>query len=191
MLSQTGGPVPEQEETAREEFDHASDESDATTQDDSDSDESDSDESEGPTEMDETNQQAESALFLQQLLQALGHPNFMPELEQSDSHDGLCERMRAHVSVDAVANAFENVDRAHFIGEENMEAREQAYADRPYRAGMVHLSAPSIYAQALEALNISPGLSFLNIGCATLLTALFEQRALPLRPAECMHPPTL
>ncbi|CAN0486071.1 unnamed protein product, partial [Hapterophycus canaliculatus] len=38
-----------------------------------------------------------------------------------------------------------------------------AYFNRPIQHGDVHLSAPFIYADALEELNPKPGMSFLNI----------------------------
>ncbi len=48
--------------------------------------------------------------------------------------------------------------RAHLL------AGTGAYLDMPIRQHGVHLSAPSIYGVALEALCLAPGLSFLNIG---------------------------
>lgn len=38
-----------------------------------------------------------------------------------------------------------------------------AYLNRPVQNGDVHLSAPFIYADALEELRPKPGMSFLNI----------------------------
>lgn len=42
--------------------------------------------------------------------------------------------------------------------------RSLAYADRPFRHEHVHISAPHMYATVLEQLELSEGLSFLNIG---------------------------
>ena len=129
---------------------------------------------------------AEGALFLQHLLHALGHPALLQD-ERSSSHEELCARMREQLSDDDVAAAFTAVDRAHFVGEENVEAgaEESVYSDRPFRGGFVHLSAPSIYAQCLEALELREGLSFLNVGSGTgYLSALAAQM---LGPHACHH----
>jgi protein-L-isoaspartate(D-aspartate) O-methyltransferase len=63
--------------------------------------------------------------------------------------------------------AFEAVDRGHFWPLKNGVNDGVCYLDGPLRHGRLHMSAPSIYAQALEALQPRPGLSFLNIGSGT------------------------
>lgn len=63
--------------------------------------------------------------------------------------------------------AFEAVDRGHFWPLKNGVHDGVCYLDGPLRHGRLHLSAPSIYAQSLEALDLKPGLSFLNIGSGT------------------------
>jgi len=61
--------------------------------------------------------------------------------------------------------AFQAVDRQHFWP---AESGELAYADMPLRSGRLHLSAPHIYAKALESLMpLTPGMSFLNVGSGT------------------------
>ena len=42
-----------------------------------------------------------------------------------------------------------------------------AHADQPLREDHVHISAPHIYGTALEALELEPGQSFLNLGSGT------------------------
>lgn len=42
--------------------------------------------------------------------------------------------------------------------------RIQAYTDRPFKKGKIHLSAPHMYATVLEALDLRAGKSFLNVG---------------------------
>lgn len=67
-------------------------------------------------------------------------------------------------SEEAIA-AFRAVDRRHFWVEGSTEL---VYADMPLRYGRLHLSAPQIYAEALESLMpLSPGMSFLNVGSGT------------------------
>merc|ERR1719277_882780 len=67
-------------------------------------------------------------------------------------------------SEDCIA-AFEAVDRQNYWP---AEGGKLAYADMPLRSGRLHLSAPHIYAKALESLlPLRPGMSFLNVGSGT------------------------
>lgn len=42
-----------------------------------------------------------------------------------------------------------------------------ALQDLAWRHGNIHLSAPCIYSEVMEALDLHPGLSFLNLGSGT------------------------
>jgi len=73
-----------------------------------------------------------------------------------------------------VIHAFQGTDRALFIeaaeehgGSDHAVDLSSAYIDMPLRHGLLHLSAPSIYAVALEALELSAGQTFLNVGSGT------------------------
>jgi len=79
----------------------------------------------------------------------------------------LLER-RGSIRSSSVAGAFRKIDRAQFVPEQCIDC---AYDDSPLRAldtksdgCIVHLSAPSIYAAVLEALDLKPRDAFLNIG---------------------------
>jgi len=77
--------------------------------------------------------------------------------------DELVESNSLH-SEEAIA-AFKTVDRGHFWPS---QGGDLAYADMPLRHGRLHLSAPHIYAKALESLMpLRPGMSFLNVGSGT------------------------
>ncbi|CAB1336330.1 unnamed protein product, partial [Coregonus sp. 'balchen'] len=56
------------------------------------------------------------------------------------------------------------IDRADYYLE---EFRDNAYKDLAWRHGNIHLSAPCIYSEVMEALDLQPGLSFLNLGSGT------------------------
>ena len=93
--------------------------------------------------------------------------------QQAGSHADLMESLIAqgHLQKDKVRTAFNEVDRKAFCGG-NDDDDDSAYYDRPYRETMpcgliIHLSAPSIYAVAADALDLSRGLSFLNVGSGT------------------------
>jgi protein-L-isoaspartate O-methyltransferase len=59
---------------------------------------------------------------------------------------------------------FRAVDRAHYF---TSEFRENAYKDLAWKSGNLHLSAPCIYSEVMESLQLFPGLSFLNLGSGT------------------------
>ncbi|XP_075992961.1 uncharacterized protein LOC142987894 isoform X2 [Anticarsia gemmatalis] len=63
-----------------------------------------------------------------------------------------------------VERVFRALDRADYM---TPEARDQAYKDLAWRNGPLHLSAPCIYSEVLEGLELRPGLSFLNVGSGT------------------------
>ena len=98
------------------------------------------------------------------MLQVLYHP---------PSNDQLCEQLKARGAIHSpsVVNAFKETDRAHFLShaaDTDLELPDgEAYNDLPLRQGVLHLSAPSIYGAALEALELEEGLSFLNVGSGT------------------------
>jgi protein-L-isoaspartate O-methyltransferase len=66
--------------------------------------------------------------------------------------------------------AFMATDRGHFwtASIHGSGSPELVYADMPLRTGRLHLSAPHIYAKALESLMpLRSGMSFLNVGSGT------------------------
>jgi len=89
---------------------------------------------------------------------------------QASSNEEMVKSLKACGSLSkATIKAFREVDRGYFCKERGSAfGGGSIYHDMPYReAGLVHLSAPSIYATALEALELEPGLSFLNAGSGT------------------------
>jgi len=82
------------------------------------------------------------------------------------NHDMVDELVRSGaLKKEECISALKSVDRRHFWP---AEAARFAYADTPLRSGRLHLSAPHIYAKALESLlPLSPGMSFLNVGSGT------------------------
>ena len=59
--------------------------------------------------------------------------------------------------------AFREVDRGFFAPKER---QHEAYYDQPIKCGNLHMSEPHIYGTVIDALELSEGLSFLNIGAA-------------------------
>lgn len=65
----------------------------------------------------------------------------------------------------ALASAFRKVDRAAFLGHE--VSATVAYSQRPVRCGVLHHSAPSLYAKAAGAMRMHGGGSILVVGSGT------------------------
>ncbi|KAG2461758.1 protein-L-isoaspartate O-methyltransferase domain-containing protein 2a [Polypterus senegalus] len=83
-----------------------------------------------------------------------------------EDNDELIDNLKeAHyIRSELVEQAFRAIDRADYYLE---EFRENAYKDLAWRHGNIHLSAPCIYSEVMEALDLQPGLSFLNLGSGT------------------------
>ena len=74
------------------------------------------------------------------------------------------------VCTHGVIRAFKAVDRGFFIDPQDDgigDGEEARYINMPYRNGVQHVSAPSIYATALESLELREGCSFLNVCSGT------------------------
>ncbi|KAJ8257335.1 hypothetical protein GJAV_G00184490 [Gymnothorax javanicus] len=83
-----------------------------------------------------------------------------------EDNDELIDNLKeAHyIRSELVEQAFRAIDRADYYLE---EFRDNAYKDLAWRHGNIHLSAPCIYSEVMEALDLQPGLSFLNLGSGT------------------------
>jgi len=82
----------------------------------------------------------------------------------NDLVDNLVRYKLLHPTSPVVA-AMKRVDRGWFVPPQQVS---KAYLDEPFLApGGFHLSAPHLYAQVLEALDLKQGLSFLNLGSGT------------------------
>lgn len=89
----------------------------------------------------------------------------MPDRSTGSTNDALVDHLKSSGSIrsPAIEAAFRVVDRAEFLPVDTSEG----YDDAPVRHGYFHMSQPSLYADALENLDLRPGLSFLNVGSGT------------------------
>ncbi|XP_053625742.1 uncharacterized protein LOC128683808 [Plodia interpunctella] len=69
-----------------------------------------------------------------------------------------------YIRTRAVEQVFRALDRADYM---TRDARDQAYKDLAWRSGLLHMSAPCIYSEVMENLELKPGLTFLNVGSGT------------------------
>ncbi|XP_041503531.1 protein-L-isoaspartate O-methyltransferase domain-containing protein 2-like isoform X2 [Microtus oregoni] len=83
-----------------------------------------------------------------------------------EDNDELMDNLKEaqYIRTDLVEQAFRAIDRADYYLE---EFKENAYKDLAWKHGNIHLSAPCIYSEVMEALDLQPGLSFLNLGSGT------------------------
>ncbi|MGH0131286.1 UNVERIFIED_CONTAM: hypothetical protein FKN15_046241 [Acipenser sinensis] len=83
-----------------------------------------------------------------------------------EDNDDLIDNLKEaqYIRTERVEQAFRAIDR----GEYYLEGyRENAYKDLAWKHGNIHLSAPCIYSEVMEALKLQQGLSFLNLGSGT------------------------
>ncbi|KAM8946663.1 protein-L-isoaspartate O-methyltransferase domain-containing protein 2 [Pelodytes ibericus] len=83
-----------------------------------------------------------------------------------EDNDELIDNLKEaqYIQTDVVEQAFRAIDRADYYLE---EFKDNAYKDLAWKHGNIHLSAPCIYSEVMEALDLQPGLSFLNLGSGT------------------------
>ncbi|XP_022091065.1 uncharacterized protein LOC110979514 isoform X2 [Acanthaster planci] len=83
-----------------------------------------------------------------------------------EDNDHLVDNLKEadYIKTERVEQVFRAVDRADYYLE---GYKESAYKDLAWKHGNIHLSAPCIYSEVMEALQLEPGLSFLNIGSGT------------------------
>lgn len=81
-------------------------------------------------------------------------------------NDELVDNLKAanYIKSPEVEHVFRAVDRADYFPE---GTKQHAYKDMAWKSGNIHLSAPCIYSQVLESLELKDGLSFLNLGSGT------------------------
>lgn len=81
-------------------------------------------------------------------------------------NDDLIDNLKQaeYIKSENVEQVFRIVDRAHYY---LPDCRESAYKDLAWKNGNLHLSAPCIYSEVMEALDLKKGLSFLNLGSGT------------------------
>uniref|UniRef100_A0A1Y1JYW7 Protein-L-isoaspartate O-methyltransferase domain-containing protein n=1 Tax=Photinus pyralis TaxID=7054 RepID=A0A1Y1JYW7_PHOPY len=82
--------------------------------------------------------------------------------DNNDLIDNLVEA--DYIRTFSVETVFRAVDRADYF---LPSSRGNAYKDLAWKSGNLHLSAPCIYSEVMEGLNLQTGLSFLNLGSGT------------------------
>lgn len=83
-----------------------------------------------------------------------------------EDNDDLIDNLKEaqYIRTESVEQAFRAIDRGDYYLE---GYRDNAYKDLAWKHGNIHLSAPCIYSEVMEALKLQPGLSFLNLGSGT------------------------
>lgn len=83
-----------------------------------------------------------------------------------DDNDELIDNLvdADYIKTPLTERIFRAVDRADYYLPEH---RDSAYKDLAWKHGHLHLSAPCIYSEVLESLELKEGLSFLNLGSGT------------------------
>lgn len=83
-----------------------------------------------------------------------------------EDNDELVDNLKDanYIKSQEVEHVLRVVDRADYFLE---GTKQHAYKDLAWKSGNIHLSAPCIYSQVLESLELTEGLSFLNLGSGT------------------------
>ncbi|XP_029561056.1 protein-L-isoaspartate O-methyltransferase domain-containing protein 1 isoform X1 [Salmo trutta] len=83
-----------------------------------------------------------------------------------EDNDDLIDNLKEaqYIRTGRVEQAFRAIDRGDYYLD---GCRDNAYKDLAWKNGNIHLSAPCIYSEVMEALKLQQGLSFLNLGSGT------------------------
>ncbi|XP_033644674.1 protein-L-isoaspartate O-methyltransferase domain-containing protein 1-like [Asterias rubens] len=83
-----------------------------------------------------------------------------------EDNNHLVDNLREadYIKTEQVEKVFRAVDRINYYLD---GYKDNAYKDLAWKHGNIHLSAPCIYSEVMEALKLEPNLSFLNIGSGT------------------------
>ncbi|EAW86713.1 protein-L-isoaspartate (D-aspartate) O-methyltransferase domain containing 1, isoform CRA_c, partial [Homo sapiens] len=104
-----------------------------------------------------------------------------------EDNDDLIDNLKEaqYIRTERVEQAFRAIDRGDYYLE---GYRDNAYKDLAWKHGNIHLSAPCIYSEVMEALKLQPGLSFLNLGSGT---GYLSTMGIPLKNRmQIKQPPT-
>ncbi|CAL8109360.1 unnamed protein product [Orchesella dallaii] len=87
-------------------------------------------------------------------------------VSSGESNDDLIDNLLEadYIKTPKIERIFRAVDRAFYYTE---PYKQNAYKDLAWKDGNLHLSAPCIYSEVLENLDLQPGMSFLNVGSGT------------------------
>lgn len=87
-------------------------------------------------------------------------------MSAGEDNDDLIDNLKEaqYIRTEKVEQAFRAIDRGDYYLD---GYRDSAYKDLAWKHGNIHLSAPCIYSEVMEALKLQPGLSFLNLGSGT------------------------
>lgn len=87
-------------------------------------------------------------------------------MSAGEDNDELIDNLvgAEYIKTKEIEGIFRAVDRGDYYA---TGFKENAYRDTAWKHGHLHLSAPCIYSEVMESLELKPGLSFLNIGSGT------------------------
>ena len=87
-------------------------------------------------------------------------------MSTGDDNDDLVDNLvdADYIKTPKVERVFRAVDRASYFLPDHVDS---AYKDLAWKHGHLHLSAPCIYSEVLESLELVEGQSFLNLGSGT------------------------
>lgn len=87
-------------------------------------------------------------------------------VSSGDNNDQLVDNLihASYIKSPSVERVFRAVDRAFYFTEGD---KSTAYKDMAWKNRNLHISAPCIYSQVMESLELKEGMSFLNLGSGT------------------------